>query len=304
MTRVPADLPVVTLLSREPRARAWLAGLPRLIDEVAGEFGVRPGPPVHGGSCSWVAPARLPDGTPAMIKIGWPHRESAGEPAALRAWNGDGAVRLLRHSPARNALLLQRCVPGRELGDWAAPEVERLRAGCAVLRRLWRAAPPPPGELERLADVAAEWADLMTERMARLRPGYDPGLVTLAASLMRSLPGTAGRSVVLHGDANPGNILSAGDGWLAIDPKPMVGDPAYDPWPLLEQIGGTFEHPAQPTADRVSQVADDLGVDAGRTAMWALARRVEAALWSADHGDPAAGARWMDTARGYAGFLP
>src|SRR4029453_7126455 len=95
----------------------------------------------------------------------------------------------------------------------------------------------------------------------------------------------------------PGTILSAGADWLAIDPKPMTGDPAYDPWPLLEQIGGTFDDPAPPDAGRIARVADELGVDADRTAMWALARRVEAALWSADHGDVAEGARWMETAR-------
>jgi streptomycin 6-kinase len=300
VTLVPAGLPVVTHLSRIPAAQPWLAGLPALIEAVTAEFGLRTGPPLHGGSCSWVAPATLPDGTPVIVKIGWPHREMLGEPVALRLWNGGGAVRLLDHSPARHALVLQRCVPGRELAASPVPDDEALHAGCAVLRRLWRAPLPAPGELESLAEVAAEWADLIEDRMARLRPGYDPGLVALGASLMRSLPGSAGAAVVLHGDLNPGNILSHGEDWLAIDPKPMTGDPAYDPWPLLSQVGGTFDDPAPLHRAGAVRVAGELGIDAGRMVRWSLARRVEAALWSADHGDPAGGASYLGAARAYA----
>ncbi|WP_341273984.1 hypothetical protein [Krasilnikovia cinnamomea] len=97
---VPDDLPVVTTLGRIAAARPWLAALPALIAEVRERFGVRLGPPWHAGSCSWVAPAELPDGTPAVVKIGWPHREMYGEPVALRRWAGRGAVHLLAHGPS------------------------------------------------------------------------------------------------------------------------------------------------------------------------------------------------------------
>ena len=91
---LPPDLPVVREMSRTPGARPWLDRLPRLIDEVRDTFGLTLRPPLHGGSCSWVAPAELPDGTPVIVKIGWPHREMYGEPDALRLWDGRGAVRL------------------------------------------------------------------------------------------------------------------------------------------------------------------------------------------------------------------
>ena len=297
---VPADLPVMVNLSTVPDARPWLESLPSLIGAVAAEFGLRLGPPVHGGSCSWVAPARLPDGTPVMVKIGWPHREMYGEAAALRVWDGNGAVRLLRHSPERHAMVLQRCVPGGRLGEAALPVADRIRAGCAVLRRLWAAPLPEAGELETLTAVAAEWADIVDERVVRLRPGYDPGLVELGASLLRTLPHSADRTVVLHGDFNPGNVLSAaGQGWLAIDPKPMVGDPAYDPWPLLEQITGG----GLPFADRLELAGETLGCAPSRIAMWSLARTVNDAFWYASLGDMALGAEAMKVAREQADLL-
>jgi streptomycin 6-kinase len=294
---VPADLPVLTNLGSVPQARPWLSSLPTLVTEVRDEFGLELSAPVHGGSCSWVAPARLPDGTAVIVKIGWPHREMYGEPAALRLWDGRGAVRLLAHDPARHAMLLAPCVPGLELAGSSAPAFERLEIGCSVLRRLWAA--PVSADFERLADVAAEWAGLIEERMDRIRPGYDSGLVAEGARLLRSLPGSADREVLLHGDFNPGNILSDGDTWLAIDPKPMTGDPAYDPWPLLEQIDDPFSYadPAPRLRDRVAMLSAVLSLDAGRIVAWSVARRVETALWAAQHADVPGGAHIMTEAR-------
>jgi streptomycin 6-kinase len=297
---VPATLPVVAELGRIESARAWLRELPSLIEQVRDVFGVRLSAPLHGGSCSWVAPAELPDGTRAIVKIGWPHREMYGEPIALRVWDGRGAVRLMAHDPQRHALLLERCEPGEQLAVSQAAAEDRLRIGCAVLRQLWDVPVCSAGGLERLGSVTAEWADLVGERMDRLKPGYDAGLVAEGARLLRELPVSADRDAVLHGDFNPGNVLSAGGRrWVAIDPKPMVGDPAYDPWPLLEQVDDPFAHPDVPRAlrDRVALVADELSLDAQRIMLWAVARRVQTALWFARHGYVAGGAAVMRQAR-------
>src|SRR3954471_16759344 len=113
------SLPVVEHLGHVPSAGPWLAELPQLIEQVREVFGLRLSAPLHGGSCSWVAPAELPDGTPVILKIGWPHREMYGEPTALRLWEGRGAVRLLAHDPGRHALVLERCEPGEQLGTSA-----------------------------------------------------------------------------------------------------------------------------------------------------------------------------------------
>ncbi|WP_412753734.1 aminoglycoside phosphotransferase family protein [Krasilnikovia sp. M28-CT-15] len=147
---VPDTLPVGTTLGRIAAARPWLAALPTLIVQVRERFGVRLGPPWHAGSCSWVAPAELSDGTPAVVKIGWPHREMYGEPVALRHWAGRGAVELLAHDPDRHALLLQRGMPGTALGAMHTPAGQRLRPA-GVLR-------------ERLALLAGE-LDLPPERI-------------------------------------------------------------------------------------------------------------------------------------------
>ena len=287
MEVLAATLPVVATMRRTEEGRRWLSRLPSLVAELRERWSLRLGAPFHGGSCSWVAPAWSPGGRALVLKIGWPHREAAGEAEALRRWDGDGAVRLYRHDPERFALLLERCDPGVPLAEAEdVPAIERLRLGAGVLTRLWR---EPPGRtgLERLGEVAAGWADLVEERMDRLRPPVDPGLVARGADLLRELPAGAAREVILHGDFNPGNVLSARRGWLAIDAKPMIGDPAYDPWPLVEQVDSPFRHrdPHRVLAERVAAVAEVVAEEPRRLLAWAVARRVEMALWAAEHGD-------------------
>jgi streptomycin 6-kinase len=118
--------------------------------------------------------------------------------------------------------------------------------------------------------------------------------------LLQQLPVTAGREVVLHGDFNPGNVLTARrQPWLAIDAKPMTGDPGYDPWPLLEQIDDPFAYPdaRRMLADRFTLLANALDQDTQRLQGWAVARNVETALWAFGEGDPNVASQIMDQVR-------
>lgn len=257
------------------------------------------------------------DASAAVLKLTWPHREADAEGVMLRRWAGRGAVRVYADDRDRGALLLERCEPGTELAAaHGIPADERLTAAAGVLRELWQAELPeapaepepesesqPPGpaadpertglarlglrrpRLDTVAQIAGEWADIAEERAARRNwpDGIDTGLFTLAAGLLRELPATAGREVVVHGDFNPGNLLAARRRpWLAIDAKPMTGDPAFDPWPLLEQVDDPFAAP-DPRAvltHRTALIADLLELDPWRVRAWAVARHVEYTLWS------------------------
>ncbi|MGW8377608.1 aminoglycoside phosphotransferase family protein [Streptomyces sp. ODS28] len=284
---IPDDLPVVTTMGRHESGRAWLERLPELITELRERWQMRLGAPYQGGSCSWVAPAVLPDGGHAVFKVSWPHPEMLTEPTGLRLWDGRGAVRMYAYDAERYALLLERCEPGTELArSHEVPAERRLREACAVLRELWAADPAGAG-LGTVAEVAGEWADLAEERAGRQGwpPELDAGLFRTAADLLRDLPRTAGRDVVVHGDFNPGNLLAARRSpWLAIDPKPMSGDPAFDPWPLIEQVDDPFAtpDPRRTLRRRTALVADELGEDVSRVRAWAVARHVEYVLWSVD----------------------
>lgn len=260
-----------------------------------------------GGSVSVVAQATTSDGRDSVLKISTPDREARGEAEALQWWDGHGAVRLLEHDPACNALLLERCDPGTPIGaDDASPAETRLTVAAELLTELWHLGLPETSSLERVADVTAEWADLAEERMRRIRPPYDPGLVAHGVALLRTLPTTARRDVVVHGDFNPGNVLSAARRpWLVIDPKPMVGDPGYDLCPLLLQIDDPMATADPPAVlrHRVEVVAQVVGEPADRLLAWSLARCVEAALWHADRSEIGTGSDKLDQALVLAGLI-
>jgi streptomycin 6-kinase len=231
----------------------------------------------------------------------------------LRAWAGRGAVRVIDECAGDWALLLERVRPGTPLSAEAGPPRAQLLVATSVLRSLTSGVVSLVGldDVPTMAAVGRRWAELMSDRAARavaageLDP--DMGLVSAAVGLMRDLPGSADRQVVVHGDFNPGNVLRTADGgWVAIDPKSMVGDLAYDLWPLLEQVGDPFRGacPVGQLAERTALVAGELGLDPARIAAWGLARTVESALWLwAESGDEA-GARdgfaraaiWADVA--------
>lgn len=223
--------------------RRWWSELPGIVADLEREWGIDTGRPFPGGSASWVAPARTAAGGSAVLKVNLPHREARGEAAALSLWDGAGAVRLYRYDAERWALLVERCDPGTPLLAAGLEPEQSLSTAAAVLRRLWSAAVPTDSSFEALADVTAEWATLVRERMVRHRPPVDPGVVELGAQLLEQLPlDSSARTVVLHGDFNPGNVLSSQrEPWLAIDAKPVVGDAAYDPVPMIGEVGELYD---------------------------------------------------------------
>ncbi|KRD45413.1 hypothetical protein ASE38_15780 [Cellulomonas sp. Root930] len=270
---------------RTAAGRAWIDRLPDLVARATGRWALALDDPFTSGAASWCAPGTLPDGRPVVLKISFPHDEARHEAAALRAWHGHGVPELLGSDRDDWALLVDRVIPGTALSVAPGAAEERLATAASVARALWSARSDVV--VPDLRDVCAGWADLLEERGSR--HGVD---VRVAADLLRTLPGSS--DVLVHGDLNPGNILAAGHGrWLAIDPKPLRGDPAYDLWPLLEQVEDPFAHPdpARVLRGRIELLAGLLDLDAERVAAWGHARCTESALWVWDELRDEPGAR-------------
>lgn len=104
--------------------RVWLAGLEVQLAAIAEDWGLELGPVYPGAYVSYTCPAVTAEGDDVVLKLQYPHEDCRTEAAALAAWDGRGAVRLLRHDPDRWALLLERGVPGGLLADTQGdPEV-------------------------------------------------------------------------------------------------------------------------------------------------------------------------------------
>ena len=266
--------------------RAWLDRLPAILDACARQWGLTLGPPFPHLSYHYAAPAVQADGTPVVVKACAPSGEFHTESAALRVYDGRGAARLLAVDGEREVMLLERVEPGALLLAME-DDAEATTIAARVMRELWRPVPP-----EHPFPSVADWG----EGFARLRQRYSggagpfpPTLLDEAERLFAELNASAAAPVVLHGDLHHYNILAAGPrGWLAIDPKGLVGEPAYEigaflrnrlPEPLPNAEAGRI------TARRVDQFATDLGLDHARVRGWGLSQAVLSAWWSLeDHG--------------------
>jgi streptomycin 6-kinase len=257
----------------EPAVRAWAAELPSIVAEVAGRWSLELGAPFDpGGTASWVAPARTAAGATAVLKLAWRHYEADHEADGLRVWDGHGAVRLLDHfrrDEHTDALLLEACEPGTSAAMLPEPEQDAVVAG--VLRGLW-IEPPPGSPFRPLASMCAAWADELDVERAVVALA-DPGLVRAGVNLFRELGAQRPAAEVLLGtDLHAENVLAARrEPWLAIDPKPYVGDPTYDP--LQHLLNCPDRLVAAPVA-LIDRMAALLDLDRDRLARWTFARCV------------------------------
>ncbi len=248
------------------------------------------------GHTAIVLPVGSPTG-PAMLKIGFPHAESEHEHLALQHWHGRAAVRLLRADPHRGALLLER-LDTRDLSDsW---DIE----ACQVIGSLYAMLHVPAlPQLRTLTSYIHGW----TERLAEL-PRSAPlprRLIEHAVSLGRDfVTDTASDGTLIHGDLHYANVLASlrpdGAKWLAIDPKPVSGDPHYEIAPLLwNRWQELVDSPSgQSVRDgvraRFHATLDASGLDEDRARDWVIVRMLHNALFELEE-HPAGGRSQPDS---------
>jgi streptomycin 6-kinase len=256
--------------------RGWLDALPATIDRLTHQWELTVDEPGPDGSCSYLLAARRTSGEPAMLKVSLPHREAEREPDALAVWDGDGAVRLLELD-ATGAMLLERIEPGTPLAltsDYDA----MARIGAELVGRLH--VPAPDGHpFELLTDVCAEWAMKARDRVRSIGSREDVPIVDEGAELLDALPREASEHVLLHGDFHHWNVLAGTrEPWLAIDAKPMVGDPVFDCAQFLGNHYGIADD-REAFVRGVDVFADASGFDRQRMLSWVFAKSAEDAMW-------------------------
>jgi streptomycin 6-kinase len=152
------------------------------------------------------------------------------------------------------------------------PEQDVVIAG--LLRRLWRH--PPAGHPFRpLHEMCDRWATEFAAKPAP--PDLDPGIARAGISLLRSLPRDSVDDVLLCTDLHSENVLAAQrESWLVIDPKPYLGDRAYD---VVQHLLNTDRLLDDPLA-LARRLAGLLDLDASRVRLWLFARCVQqSASW-------------------------
>ncbi|MBX9244326.1 aminoglycoside resistance protein [Actinotalea ferrariae] len=274
----------------------WLDALPRLVRDLLGEWDLKPDGDLRHGETALAVPVRTSTDRAAILKVTWPHWEAETEHVALQRWHGGGAVELLRADPRRLALLLERAHHAdlTTVPDDAASEIVGR-----LYRRLHVPATP---QLRTLTSQVAEW----TDRLAALpRDAPVPHrFVQQAVSLGRAFtadPATDG--TLVHTDLHHLNVLAAErEPWLAIDPKPLSGDPHYEVAPMLwnrwdEAVASDLRGRLRRRMDVLTETGE---LDHERTRDWVVFRMMCNALWAIEDAAARPGGltaedhRWFD----------
>jgi streptomycin 6-kinase len=287
--RIPPQLRAAGEDEHQPERCDWLDRLPAVIAEVAGEWELELGEPyLPGGQCAWVAPAVGRGGELLALKVGWRHHEAEHEPEALRLLDGDGAVRCIasRRLLDTTALLLERCVPGTQLRcQVTEPQQDLVIAG--LLRRVWEQGLPSEKEcpFRPLSEMWDQWTRGFEARLLMRPEAIDRGLADAAIALMRELPVGVERDVLLCTDLHAGNVLSSErEPWLMIDPKPFVGDPAYD---VVQHMLNCDERLYPDPVGLAERMADLLDLDRTRVRQWLFVRCTQESLFDQSMRRPA-----------------
>lgn len=283
--RIPQQL--VVNCQKTTERRAWMNRLPVLLRQLEVQWSLRLGERFdHTGSCSWVAPVTRANGEPAVLKLAMPHMEGQDEILGLRFWNGDGTVRLLEADLESGAMLLERCLPGTTLRSESETRQDEVVAN--LLRRMWsrtRSASDVP-RFRPLSLMVELWSG---ETIAQRHLWPDTELVKEGLRIFKELARPALTDVLLATDLHAGNVLRAQrEPWLVIDPKPFVGDRAYD---LVQHVVNSEARLHRDPIELVRRVAYLAEVDAERLRLWTFARA------AADPRDDWTNDLWMRTAR-------
>ena len=285
------DVPVALAASHAKffgeRGLPWIAAVPKLAADCLDRWDLRSdGPPIC-GAVALVLPVLRADGTPAALKLQPVDEETFGEPIALRTWNGCGSVRLLEHDPASGSMLLERLdatLPLATVDD----DLVALAIICGLLPRLNAVA--APAGVRRLADVASGMLDRVPRALTMPGGPAQREVVEACASMMREvLPESGDR--LLHLDLHYYNVLAPlsanpREPWLAIDPKPLAGDPGFELLPALhnrwEEVVATGDV-ARAVRRRFDLMTEALSLDRERATGWILGRILQNVLWDLEN---------------------
>ena len=236
-------------------------------------------------STSWIYKVEQNGRNPAVLKQLKPDtgdEEQRG--SALMAWSGgEGAATVF---DARGGGICMEWLDGPTLGEAARAgrDEEAAIAIAGVVQALHgaREADPPP-----LLPLRQHYRALFEMPAARW-PAMSKDLLARAVGVAHKLFDKPAASLPLHGDLHHDNIISSPRGWLAIDPKGLVGDPVYE---VAPSFLNPMDAPKLVTdARRIVRLAEiyeaRLGYSRKRVLGYAASHAALSACWDLGDGKP------------------
>ncbi|MDP3533052.1 MAG: aminoglycoside phosphotransferase family protein [Alphaproteobacteria bacterium] len=254
------------------KGKNWLHSLPKLIQEYAEDWHLTQLTPFNNLTYNYVLSA-VQNTKPVILKIS-PDIESLRKEAnALRAFAEHSCVKL--YAEKDDALLIERAIPGQSLKNYFnLRDEEAIYIASDLITKLHKAPLPIENQFPHISD----WLALLDQDL-----NIPSEYLQKARDLKNHLLETSPKNVLLHGDLHHDNILSHSNDWIAIDPKGIIGDPAYEiaafirnPIPDLLTIPNAKEI----IEKRIQLFAHILKTPSQRIAQWNFVQAVLAWAWA------------------------
>ena len=263
--------------------KEWLDSLPEITSKIANEHNLSGLTPVNNMTFNYVASGYQND-KPIILKMGMNSKALVKEVLCLKAFALASAAEVIAHD--NNMIIMQRAVPGFTLKNhFPDNDMDATKILCEKLKELYKASIPESHNLYHLSELFKtldQKLDIPDEILSK------------AKHLRDKLLSTTTEEVLLHGDLHFDNILKNGDsesrrssksedGWLVIDPKGFIGDPAFEPAAFLcNPIPAVLQEnkPRELIENRINICSAELGIDAQRITDWLYAKSVLCWAWS------------------------
>jgi streptomycin 6-kinase len=280
---------MISLYGKE--GKQWLDSLPEITAKIATKHNLSGLTPVNNMTFNYVASGYQND-NPIILKIGLNNKALAKEASCLKAFTKHAAAEVIASD--NNMIIMQRAVPGRTLKDhFPDNDLDATNILCASIKELHKAPMPKSHNfyhLSKLFTALDQPLDIPDE------------ILTKAKHLRDDLLNSTTKEVLLHGDLHHDNILKNGDSWLVIDPKGLIGDPAFEsaaylcnPIPELLQEN----QPREIIENRINICSAKLGIDSRRISDWLYAKSVLCWAWSLeDNLDPGYWPQFLENTSG------
>lgn len=217
-----------------------------------------------------------------VLKISFPdNNEFITELEALKFYNGDGSIKILREDRKDSAVLLEKAEPGLRLRE-VTDERKQISNAAEVFKKLHK---PVFADYPFVFPTIAEWAKVFARHKNAFFEKSDPvpaWMFKKAEEIFKQYVSEDKEQVLLHGDLHSDNILSSERGWLSIDPKGIIGERefelgAYLRNPYYDFLKGSNYKKLE--TKRILQFSEELGFDKERVRNWSFACAVISLLW-------------------------
>jgi streptomycin 6-kinase len=267
----------------DEKGKTWLNTLPTILEALAASWQLTSMTPVDNMTFNYVAKAIFKNQL-VVLKVSFDEASIMDEKKALNYFDGNASIRLIDYNQQYHALLLQQAVPGTTLKSFYPMEVEFVM-DCYVrtMQELHNKPFPTKHDFRHISD----WLKAIDKAMSDSIPKE---LLNKAIHLKNKLLSSPSKQFVLHGDLHHDNILKDGDDWLAIDPKGIIGEAAFEiaAFDFISNREMADRQDIKKLFDaRIELISNQSDLDYQRIKDWVFVRLILSAVWSIeDNCDP------------------